>query len=400
MTSNKKSVIKKILFSALCLFLAVLLAAGGYVGYILHSYYRIGDVETRAGEKNSDDLLIYGGNASGAVKLNEIYTATTYNVGFGAYSQDYTFFLDEGYDEEGNPTCGYYSKARSKEEVLFNTNGAIATIRDANADFAFFQEVDVKATRSKNVNQSEMLRSAFPSYDSTFAVNFHSAFLPYPLYDMHGSVLAGLSTLSRFPIQSAYRKSFTVSDSLSKLFDLDRCFSVSLVPVENGKTLYLVNVHMSAYDEGGQMRAKQRQELSDYLNAAYEAGGYVIVGGDFNHDLLTYNPDYDYNTTDNRPFAESKKAPDWLSYCFEEDGSCWLSEHFQVIASDNAPSCRNNDIPWEEGKTFVTTVDGFILSDNIELLSHENMQTKEGKLGTDGFAYSDHEPAKITFRLQ
>ncbi len=77
------------------------MAAGGYVGYILLSYYRIGDIETSAAEPNNKDLILYGGNASGAVKLNESYTATTYNVGFGAYSQDYTFFPDEGYDEEG-----------------------------------------------------------------------------------------------------------------------------------------------------------------------------------------------------------------------------------------------------------------------------------------------------------
>ena len=38
MASSKKSVFKKILFSTLCLLLAILLAAGGYVGYILLSY--------------------------------------------------------------------------------------------------------------------------------------------------------------------------------------------------------------------------------------------------------------------------------------------------------------------------------------------------------------------------
>ncbi len=101
MANSKKSVFKKILFSTLCLLLAILLAAGGYVGYILLSYYRIGGIETSAAEPNNKDLILYGGNASGAVKLNESYTATTYNVGFGAYSQDYTFFPDEGYDEEG-----------------------------------------------------------------------------------------------------------------------------------------------------------------------------------------------------------------------------------------------------------------------------------------------------------
>ena len=99
----------------------------------------------------------------------------SYNIGFGAYSQDYTFFLDTGYDDDGNETCGHYGKAKSKDAVLFNTNGAITTIANLNPDFALFQEVDVKATRSYKVNQYELITDSFSTYDSVFCLNFHSA---------------------------------------------------------------------------------------------------------------------------------------------------------------------------------------------------------------------------------
>jgi hypothetical protein len=73
---------------------------------------------------------------------------------------------------------------------------------------------------------------------------------------MHGRAYAGLSTFSRYKIEEARRVEYTISDSLSKLFDVDRCFSVSVVRVSNGKKLYLVNSHMSAYDKGGTIREK------------------------------------------------------------------------------------------------------------------------------------------------
>ena len=98
----------------------IIAIAGAYVGYIFGSYSRIGDVDLDINKSATLDM----------VDVNTTYSISTYNIGFGAYSQDYTFFLDTGYDDEGNATCGHWSKGRSKDEVLFNTNGAINTIKE------------------------------------------------------------------------------------------------------------------------------------------------------------------------------------------------------------------------------------------------------------------------------
>ncbi len=251
---------------------------GAYVAYIFASYYRIGD----------QDLTVNSTSTLEEVATGTEYSCTTYNIGFGAYSQDFTFFLDTGYDDDGNETCGYWSKAFSEDRVKTNTNGAISTIKALNADFMLFQEVDTDSTRSYHIDQNKMLVDAFNGFDNIHCVNFHSAYLPYPLYDMHGSVNAGLTTLSKYKIQSAKRYQYTVSDSVSKLFDLDRCFAVSVIKVANGKNLYLVNSHMSAYDKGGTIREQQMKELNAFLQACKDEGSYVIVGGDYNHDLVTY----------------------------------------------------------------------------------------------------------------
>lgn len=386
---KKKKVLKKILLIFLIVIGVIVLGAGGYCGYILLSYDRIGDVSLEV-EKHA---------IKEKVTTDQIYSVSTYNIGFGAYSQDFTFFLDTGYDEDGNETCGYYSKGKSKEEVLFNVNGSIDTIKKLNCDFVLLQEVDIESTRSYKIDQNKMFKDKMLDYDNVFALNFDSSYLPYPLYDMHGKSVAGLSTFSRYNIKEASRVEYTISDSLSKLFDLDRCFSVSVIEVSNGKNLYMINSHMSAYDEGGVIREQQIQELNEFLSLCKENGDYVVVGGDFNHDLLTYNPEYQY-TNENRVFNNTLKDPDWVASYFDEQGNSPLIEGYSVVASDNVPTCRNNDIPWNPNKTYVCAVDGFIVSDNVEVITHFNVETKNGNLNYDGFAYSDHQPSYLEFILK
>lgn len=379
---------KKVINTILLFILVLVLGAGSYCGYIIFSYKRIGDVS----------LDVESNAGKNVLSLDATYNMATYNIGFGAYSQDYTFFLDTGYDINEKETCGYYSTARSKEEVNFNVNGAINTVKSLDLDFVLLQEVDIKSTRSYKINQNDMFKESLREYDNVFAVNFDTAYLPYPLYDMHGKSLAGLSTFSRYKIEAANRYEYTISDSLSKLFDIDRCFSVSNVKVENGKTLYVINSHMSAYDKGGVIRQTQIQELNDFISNCLNEGNYVIVGGDFNHDLLTNNPEFNYDMN-NRPFENKLKDPDWLSAYFDENKESPLVDGFRVVASDNVPTCRNNDIEWDPSLTFKCVVDGFVVSNNIEIVTHYNVETKNGKLGLDGFSYSDHEPSYIEFKL-
>ena len=64
---------------------------------------------------------------------------------------------------------------------------------------------------------------------------------------------------------------------------------------------------MSAYDEGGKIRQKQLDELNAFLTMCAQNQDYVIVGGDFNHDLLTYNPQFNYDKINNSFFQNRKK---------------------------------------------------------------------------------------------
>ena len=119
--------------------------------------------------------------------------------------------------------------------------------------------------------------------------------MQYPFNDPIGTINAGILTLSNYKIDNAVRRSFPVTTSLiDKLFDLDRCFAVHYLPIDGSeKQLVLINLHMSAYDEGGTIRAAQLKMLNGVLAEEYAKGNYVIAGGDFNHCLIADKFDSD-----------------------------------------------------------------------------------------------------------
>ena len=262
-------ILKRVLKIVGIILLVAVLGAGGYVGYVLLSYNRIGDKKLDVDTNSSLE----------EVDVGTTYTAISYNLGFGAYSQDYTFFLDTGYDSEGKATCGHWSTARSKDVVEFNTSGAIQTTLDENPDFVFFQEVDTDSTRSFHVDERDLINGIFAengSFDNVFANNYHSAYLMYPLTDPHGASNSGLLTESKFTISSALRRSLPIATDFKKLLDLDRCYSISRIPAENGRELVIINQHLSAYGTDAAQGNAQLEKLLGDMQAEYKKGNYDI----------------------------------------------------------------------------------------------------------------------------
>ena len=79
--------VKKILKSILIIILVIVVLFGAYFAYVLLSYHRIED---------NLQLDIEGESATDALKTNEMYRISSANLGFGAYSDDYSFFMDGG----------------------------------------------------------------------------------------------------------------------------------------------------------------------------------------------------------------------------------------------------------------------------------------------------------------
>ena len=134
---------------------------------------------------------------------------------------------------------------------------------------------------------------------------------------------------------------------------------------------------MSAYDEGGKIREKQLDMLLTFMEGEYNKGNYVIAGGDWNHDIAD-----SINT-----FTSKQKVPEWVKEINESE----LPEHFSFAKNTSVATCRSTDMPYEKGVNYTVVLDGFLVSDNIQIDSIENIDTN--------FEYSDHNPAYMTFTL-
>ena len=354
----------KKLLKTLVIILSILLVLGvGYLAYVMITYERIPDNQVLEPE---------GKGTAASVELDRTYNIVTQNVGFGAYSPDFTFFMDGGKESWG----------RSREEVLENIDKAAESVKALDPDFIFFQEVDTGSTRSYHIDQWAQFDGFFPEYSSVFAVNYHSAFLMYPLTKPHGASNSGLLTYSSVGITSGLRRSFEVSNGFSKFLDLDRCYSISRVPVENGKELVLFNVHTSAYGGSDTVRTAQITKLTQDMLAEYEKGNYAICGGDFNHDFTGDSAVYFGGDPENlgwtQPFPR-ELLPDGIHQCLDY-GDDPLN-----------PTCRNVDVPYTDPDCQFFIVDGFLVSDNVDVVGLHNIDRE--------FAYSDHNPVLLSFEL-
>lgn len=361
---TKKSPVKKVLKIVGLVLGLVLLVVAGYVGFVFGTYSRIEDNQV---------LTVEGKKDLAKAPVDTELTITTYNVGFGAYDQDFSFFMDGGKE----------SRAKSKDMVYKLINGSGDLASSLNPDFSFFQEVDTDSTRSYHVDQTKLLSDKYKEFASVYAVNYHSAYLMYPILEPHGKSNSGIMTFSRYGISLAIRRQFPVSSSVKKILDLDRCYSVSRVPADNGKELVLINLHASAYGTDDSVRNGQISMLMEEMKKEYAAGNYVICGGDFNHDLKAAEGDTVDREAWAYPFPRTK-LPEGLGFAMDR----MTKEEIDAMF----PTCRNCDIGYIEGKTYVVTVDGFIISDNIEMTYYNSIK--------DDFTNSDHEPVVMKFKLK
>lgn len=108
-----------------------------------------------------------------------------------------------------------------------------------------------------------------------------------------------------------------------------------------------------------------------------------MCGGDFNHDLKASEDDSENRESWAYPFPR-KKLPSNFSFCIDQ-----LSDE----KKDNLwNSARNADMEYKPGVTYTVTLDGFIISDNIECVKYDNINT--------GYSYSDHDPVYVMFKLK
>ena len=353
---------RRLLKVILSIIIVIVLIAALYFAYVFIAYHRIGN-----------GPVTVQGKGEGELSAGKEYKIVSWNIGFGAYEDDYGFFMDGGTQ----------SWAWSKERLDANLKNIAARLSEQAADLYLIQEVDIDATRSYHFDERIYLTDVLTDSSFIFAQNYDSPFLMYPITQPHGASKAGLMTFSKANINSAERVELPIEESLMKLLDLDRCYSKSRIPVSGGKELVLYNFHLSAYTSDGTIANKQLQILLDDIQAEYNKGNYCIAGGDFNKDISGDSSKY---------FGKSDIEYTWAQPIPEEVLAGYKAK---LVAPFNeaspVPSCRNADGPYHKGQ-YVLTIDGFLVTDNIKVNRSDVIDTQ--------FKYSDHNPVDMTFVLK
>lgn len=266
-----------------------------------------------------------------------------------------------------------------------NLTGIVDVICQENPDILMLQEVDLDSKRSFHINERDVIKEGTDFANDTFAYNYKTLYVPYP-WPTIGKVQAGLLTLSDYEIESATRMALPCPFSWPvSTVNLKRCLSVNRMKVQDSdKELVIINLHLEAYDDG-EGKAAQTKMLTEVLQQEYEKGNYVIAAGDFNQTFSNITP-----------------------YTYEDDEELWqpatidLSQlpketldSFSFLMDNEHPSCRLLSMPYNEEtkeKMRYYFIDGFIVSNNIEVESMEGLE--------EDFVYSDHNPIKLVVSLQ
>lgn len=339
------------------------LAIGGYLAYLDLSYRRL---------PKRLALPIAGCAQQAQLQRGRQYSAVTYNIGYGSYPPSYSFFM----------AGGKYSRAYSAEAVRRSLAGVVRTVQGLAPDFAFYQEVDIDSDRARHVNELALLDAGSKAYARVFGQNYDSVYLYYPFTKPIGKARSGLVTQAKSALVQATRYALPVDEDFNKFMDLDRAFTASYTPVDNGRKLVLVNVHLSAFTPNQAVHDAQLAQLFAFIARQYQLGNYVLVGGDYNHRVLKAAPQV-FHTDD---------APRTWTHVFPADR---LPQGFyqptRGLAEAAIPSARALDRAYQPQSSFVTLIDGFICSPNLTTTSVQVIDTK--------FAYSDHNPVVLRFSL-
>lgn len=344
------------------LLLVIVLIVGGFLVFSSITEFKPQAKET---------LSLEGSPEEGLVPQGQSLKLFSWNIGYGALGDNADFFMD------GGTSVDTATEAR----VIENIEGVLNGIRGEAPDILFLQETDRNSRRSHHIDELAYYRSAFSGFTSSFANNFKTAFVPYPLPPI-GKVDSGIATFSRFAVDSAERVSLPIPFKWPvSMMNLKRCLLISRMTVEgSGKELVLINLHLEAYDDG-EGKIAQTKMLLDIMEEERKKGNYVIAGGDFNQIFST---------------ADGSAYPlqEGMWECGKIDVSGFDSS-WQFLMDENVLSCRSLDKAYKDADkaTFqYYLIDGFIVSGNISVSRFECLPFD--------FVNSDHNPTVMEFTLQ
>ena len=296
---------------------------------------------------------------------DSVYSAITWNLGFTGLGAETDFFYDGG------------TVVTQTEALVTKNREGICKFVAANADVDvyLFQEVDSTAKRSHYVNLVEELAASLPGFVRSFALNYNVDFVPIPFLDPMGKVKSGLASFSNLTTTRAERRSYDSQFSWpTRLFFLDRCFLAQIAKLDDGTDICFINTHCSAYDTAGVMVANEIKRLMSYADSVYKTGTTVIIGGDWNQCPPGYQP---------------KDPKTYNEYILSDDQ---LPANWRWVADIETPTNRKMNTVYHPETSYTSVIDHFVVSPDVEVVGVKTINLD--------FAFSDHQPIRLDFRVR
>ncbi|MEQ1508166.1 MAG: endonuclease/exonuclease/phosphatase family protein, partial [Myxococcota bacterium] len=222
--------------------------------------------------RGPEPVAVVGAAAAPVLAPGRPLSILVWNVQFCA-GRSRTFFYDGGDAVHVDP-----------DDQLRALDAIGRVLRDQQADVVLLQEVDRGSDRTGRVDQhAELLaRCPYPCHAST--AYYRNRYVPYPRHQHLGRIEMHLSVFSRFRIAGATRWPLPelAEPWLRRQFNLRRALLEATVPLTDGRSLALFDVHLSAFSRGDGTLPRQLGAVADRLRAARDAGHPVVLGGDFN----------------------------------------------------------------------------------------------------------------------
>lgn len=309
-------------------------------------------------------------NQVGIVELEDTISLLTYNIGHGGLDSDWDSYSYGGRE----------ARAKSHNQVEENLQSMIQIIDDVNPDIFLLQGLDTNSRRSYYTDQLGFFNEKYPNYSYVFAKNKDIRFLPLPIHKPVGRIQSGIATFSKYSTIEGLRFSLPSNGNLlTNIFEYKWAITKTKYETDFDSDLVVINVKLSPYGEGDFIREEQLNFLKLLLEEEYEKGNYLLVGGDYSHNLPGVDP---FN------FRYSEEWPTWLKNIPDD----YQVGNFSWEIDESQPSFRNLSKPFKLGKNFVAITDGFLVSDNIEV--------KDVITINNGFQHSNHNPVTIRFTLK
>lgn len=166
----------------------------------------------------------------------------SWNIGYAGLGEKMDFFYEGGTTVK--PPKKYYDSCLN--DIVHQIS-----LWDNNTDILLLQEVDFNSKRSYHINQKHKIHENIRILKfSDSLINYKVSFIPFPVFQPMGKVCAGLVTLSKFLPTIHANMFFKNTYSWPKhIFFLDRGALIHGYKLKSGKWLFIVNIHLSAFDD-------------------------------------------------------------------------------------------------------------------------------------------------------